>query len=153
MKNKTEYYLNLAKEASRASSCLRSHFGAVIVKNDMIIGVGYNGPARGVPHCNPCKREDDPPGVGYEKCNAVHAEVNAIVQAGGREGCLGATMYINSHNRRFNGTKYNVGMGDFPCNNGARLIINAGIDYVIQMELIEPGIYHIPTLVKEGKLW
>lgn len=151
--NKIEYYLNLAKEASRASNCLRSHFGVVIVKNDMIIGVGYNGPARGVQHCNPCRREDDPPGVGYGKCNAVHAEVNGIIQAGGRAGCLGATMYINSHNRRYNGTRYNEGMGDFPCGNCARLIINAGIEYVVQMELIEPITYHIPTLVMEGKLW
>jgi deoxycytidylate deaminase len=44
-------------------------------------------------------------------------------------------------------------MGDFPCNNCARLIINAGVEYVVHMELIEPIAYHIPTLVKEGKLW
>jgi dCMP deaminase len=153
MKNKTEYYLGLAKEASRASSCLKSHFGAVIVKNDAVIGVGYNGPARGVPHCNPCRRENDPSGTGYEKCIAVHAEANAIIQAGGRERCLGATMYVNSHNRGYNGAIYNEGMGDFPCNNCARLIINAGVEYVVHMELIEPIAYHIPTLVKEGKLW
>jgi deoxycytidylate deaminase len=119
----------------------------------MIIGVAYNGVARGVPHCNPCKREDDPPGVGYFKCPAVHAEINGIIQAGGRAGCLGATLYINSHNRQYDGSKYNDGMGYFPCNNCARLIINAGIEYIIQKELIEPVTYHIPTLVKEGKLW
>gem|GEM_PF-2056108 len=149
---KSEYYLNIAKEASKASKCLRSHFGVVIVKNDMIIGVGFNGPARGVAHCNPCRREKDPSGVGYEKCIAVHAEVNGIIQSGGRAGCLGATMYMGSHNRKYNGTRYNEGMGDFPCNNCARLIINSGIEWLVQEEEVIK-LYHIPTLVKEGRVW
>jgi dCMP deaminase len=150
---KDEHYLHLAEEVSKASKCLRSHFGTVIVKNDMIIGVGYNGPARGVPHCNPCRRADCPSGQGYEKCNAVHAEVNGIIQAGGRQGCLGAVMYINSHNKKMDGTLYNKGMGYFPCDNCARLIVNSGMEYLIQEELGKPVNYHIPTLVKEGRLW
>jgi dCMP deaminase len=149
---KTEYYLALAEEVSKASKCLRSHFGAVIVKDEMIIGTGFNGPARGVKHCNPCRRAEDPSGVGYKKCIAVHAEANAIIQAGGRKGCLGAIMYLGSHNRKYNGTKYNDGMGDFPCNNCGRLIINAGIEYLVQRESGVAKVYHIPTLVAEGKL-
>ncbi len=150
--NKYEYYLNIANEVSKASKCLRSHFGVIIVKNDMIIGAGYNGPARGVKHCEPCRRADYPSGQGYEKCIAIHAEANAIIQAGGREGCLGATLYINSHNKPYNGTIYNKGMGDFPCDNCARLIVNAGIEWVIHLEHSVPVMYHIPDLVGEGKI-
>lgn len=153
--NKLRYYLKIAEEVSKASKCRRSHFGVIIIKHDMIIGTGYNGPARGVPHCDPCRRKDDAHGVGYEKCIAVHAEVNGIVQSGGRAGCLGAIMYINSHNKKFNGTAaYNPSMGDFfPCANCARLIINAGIEWLIQEEYGEPVCYSIPKLVEEGKLW
>ena len=151
--DKAKYYLKIAEEVSKASKCLRSNFGVVIIKNDMIIGTGYCGPARGVPHCDPCKRKDDPHGVGYEKCNAVHAEANGIVQAGGRAGCLGATMYISSHNKKYNGSAYNPGMGDFPCGNCARLIINAGIKYLVQEEYGEAVSYTISNLVEEGKLW
>lgn len=153
---KDEYYLNIAREVSKASKCQRSHFGSVIVKDDMIVGVGYNGPARGVPHCDPCKRANDPPGVGYAKCIAIHAEVNGIIQAGGRRGCLGATMYMGSHNRTYNGTKYNACMGDFPCNNCARAIINAGIEWLVQWERIDGWDkivrYNIPELVRSGRL-
>lgn len=174
--SKYDYYLNIAKEISKASKCLRSHFGAIIVKNDMIIGAGYNGPARGVEHCSPCRRINCPSGVGYEKCIAVHAEANAIIQAGGRVGCLGATMYIASHNKNWDGTIYNVAMGDFPCNNCARLIINSGIEWVVHLELcvdgsvdigedsigqrvmaprkvFAPKCYNVPELVRYGKLW
>ena len=158
--NKHEYYLMLSKEVSKASKCLRSHFGVVIVKDDMIIGTGYNGPARGVDHCNPCRRKDDPSGVGYEKCIAVHAEVNAIIQSGGRKGCLGATLYINSHNRPKGTIQYNHTMGDFPCNNCARLIVNAGIQFVVQDEsvmtnggwVVDYHVHNINHLVALGKI-
>lgn len=150
---KDEYYLTLAKEVSKASKCLRSHFGVIIIKNDMIIGTGYNGPARGVQHCDPCKRADDPPGIGYEKCIAVHAEANAIIQAGGRERCLGASMYIGSHNRRADDSlRYNNSMGFFPCNNCGRLIINSGIKQLIQLEGEDIRCYDISFLVAMGQL-
>ena len=155
---KDEFYLTVAQEISKFSKCLRSHFGSVIVKNDMIIGTGYNGPARGVQHCNICKRADCPHGVGYEKCNAVHAEANAILQSGGRAGCLGATIYVGSHNKKFDGTKYNQGMGDFCCDNCARLIVNSGIEWVCQEEFALDGKscavnYNVPSLVQKGKIW
>jgi len=40
---KIEYYLNIAKEVSRRSTCLRRRFGSVIVKDDQIISTGYVG--------------------------------------------------------------------------------------------------------------
>jgi dCMP deaminase len=154
--NKDEFYMGIAKKISDASKCLRSHWGVVVVKNDMIIGTGFNGPARGVSHCNPCHRADYPSGQGYSLCKAVHGEVNAIIQAGGRAGCLGAILYIGSNRRPSVVTAYNTGMGDFPCDNCARVIVNAGIAKVVQEEDGPGGIilveYNIPELVSCGRI-
>jgi deoxycytidylate deaminase len=93
-------------------------------------------------------------GAGYDLCIAVHAESNSILQAGGRAGCLGGSLYLGSHNRKWNGTRYNEGMGDFPCDNCGRLIIQAGIECVYQREEDGKIVGHlIQNLVKVGKLF
>jgi len=46
------YFLHIAKEVSKNSKCLSRQIGAVLVKDKAIISTGYNGPARGVQHCN-----------------------------------------------------------------------------------------------------
>lgn len=40
-RDKVNYYLDLAKMVSQRSTCLRRHYGAVIVKNDEVIATGY----------------------------------------------------------------------------------------------------------------
>lgn len=95
--SKDEYYLGIALAVARRSTCLRRQYGAVIVKGDNIIATGYNGSARGEPNCcdvGECWRQahNIPHGEQYEKCVAVHAEDNAISQAG-RE-AIGATLYL-----------------------------------------------------------
>lgn len=81
-----EYYLNIAKEIASRSTCLRIHYGAILVKNNRIIATGYNGAAAGFINCNTigtCVREkmNVPHGERYELCRSVHAEANAIIQA------------------------------------------------------------------------
>ena len=49
--SKNDYYLNIAKAVSERSTCLRRHYGAVIVKDDEIISTGYNGSPRGLENC------------------------------------------------------------------------------------------------------
>ena len=46
------YYLKIAKTVSLRSKCLSRKIGAVLVKDDSLIGGGFNGPSRGVKHCN-----------------------------------------------------------------------------------------------------
>ena len=129
---KHEMYLKVAEEITRFSKCLKGNWGAIVVRDDMVVGCGYNGPARGIPHCNPCKREDYPKGERYDLCPACHAEVNSLLQAGGRAGCLGATLYLGSWNRKpEDGTAYNAQLGFFPCDNCWKYIINAGIKTVV----------------------
>ena len=69
--SKTDYYLGIAEEVAKRSTCLRRQYGAVIVKNDEIISTGYNGAARGMTNCcdvGECWREANniPHGTQYE---------------------------------------------------------------------------------------
>ena len=40
--SKENYYLDIAQTVSKRSTCLRKRYGAIIVKNDVIISTGYN---------------------------------------------------------------------------------------------------------------
>ncbi|MCL1853388.1 MAG: deaminase [Peptococcaceae bacterium] len=93
-----EYFLELAAVIARRSTCLRRNYGAVIVKDNIIVSTGYNGAARGEPNCvdtGACVRRqlNVPAGERYELCVAVHAEQNAII-AGDPVKMRDATIYI-----------------------------------------------------------
>lgn len=45
--SKDAYYLGIARAICQRSTCNRRHYGAVVVKNDVIISTGYNGSTRG----------------------------------------------------------------------------------------------------------
>ena len=95
--DKDTYYVNIAREISTRSTCLRTHYGAVLVKDDCIISTGYNGAPRGDVNCidrGSCIRTEMglSRGQNYELCCAIHAEDNAITSAG-RE-AIGSTLYI-----------------------------------------------------------
>ena len=100
----------------------------MIVKDDKIIATGYNGSARGEVNCcdvGECWREAHgiPHGEQYEKCVAVHAEDNAISQAG--RDAKGAVLYLVGFE---NGKQIEA----VPCVMCARKIKNAGIFQVIR---------------------
>lgn len=132
--SKTNYYLNIAQTVAERSTCLRKHYGAIIVKNDSIMSTGYNGAPRGRQNCSDlgfCQRQklNIPRGERYELCRSVHAEANAIISAS-REEILGATLYmacIDPDSRDIVG-------GINSCAMCKRLIINAGIKEVIVRE-------------------
>lgn len=127
--SKDEYYLGIAQAVAKRSTCIRRQYGAVIVKDDRIISTGYNGSARGCDNCcdkGVCWREENhiPHGEQYEKCQAVHAEANAIIN-GNPSDMIGATLYL-------------AGFEDGklieepkPCMMCERLITNARIEKVI----------------------
>ena len=128
--SKDMYYLGIAEAALVRSTCLRRHYGAVIVKNDEIVSTGYNGSPRGEVNCcdcGECERErlNVPKGERYELCVAVHAEQNAIISAS-RERMNGATMYIVG--KEVSNGKY---ANPAPCMLCRRYIKNAGIEKVV----------------------
>ena len=132
--SKHNYYLDIAQTVSERATCLRRRFGAIIVKNDVIISTGYNGSPRGRKNCTDlgtCERErmNIPRGERYEMCRAVHAEANAIISAS-RENMLGSTLYMCCTNPRDGHIMGHV----CSCMMCKKLIINAGISRVIIRE-------------------
>lgn len=116
------YFLEMAKTASKRSNCIRAQVGAVIVGDDKTIrATGYNGTPSKVESCmerNYCYRVHNniPSGTKYETCRSIHAEQNAIIQAG-LERCKNSTMYIYGH--------------EFICILCKRFILQAGIKNVV----------------------
>ncbi|GBE00854.1 cytidine and deoxycytidylate deaminase zinc-binding region [bacterium BMS3Bbin06] len=126
-----EYFLEIAKVVSSRSTCLRRRYGAVIVKDRVIVSTGYNGSPRGAVNCidsGVCKRKElnVPPGERYELCVAVHAEQNAIVN-GTPERMKDATIYIAGHEA--DGTLAEA----HPCLLCRRMIQNARIGKVVYL--------------------
>lgn len=121
-----ETFSRLAIVWSERSTCSRRKVGAVLVKDKKVIGNGYNGVASGKIHCDSggCPRGglsygQVPAGSDYNAypCHAIHAEHNAILQAGiGQSG--GATLYTTEP----------------PCQQCTNLIEHAGIAEVILVD-------------------
>ena len=109
---------------------MRRRYGAIIVKDNIIVSTGYNGAPRGEENCidtGICERErlHVPKGERYELCVAVHAEQNAIIN-GDPLKMQGATIYIVGINAA-DGT---FASGE-PCLLCRRMIKNAQIKKVI----------------------
>ena len=70
-----EYFLKLAFEVSKRSTCLRRAVGAIIVKDRRILATGYNGVPSGLRHCEEtgCLREQlgVPSGQRHEICRGL----------------------------------------------------------------------------------
>ena len=115
-----QYFMKLAWLVAERSTCQRHHVGAVIVRNKRILTTGYNGAASGTKDCLElgCLRNqlNIPSGTRHEICRAIHAEQNAIIQAG--------TYGINISG----GTLYCT---HSPCILCAKMIVNAGIIKVV----------------------
>ena len=130
-KDKINYYLDVAQSVTERSTCLRRHYGCIIVKNDEIIATGYNGAPRGRKNCDElgyCYREkmQIPRGERYELCRSVHAEQNAIISAP-RKDMIDAILYIVG----INSSDGNYVSNSMPCAMCKRVIINSGIKKII----------------------
>ena len=141
-RDKINYYLDIAQTVCERSTCMRRHYGAIIVKADEIISTGYNGAPRGRKNCMDlgyCKREElkIPSGQRYELCRSVHAEANAIISASRRD-TLGATMYLAGRDAKTGALLTDT----TSCSMCRRHIINAGISTVIN-RLGDNGEYEV----------
>ena len=129
--DKQNYYLDIAGTVLERSTCMRRHYGAIIVQSDEIVSSGYNGAPRGRRNCGDlgyCARQamDIPSGQRYELCRSVHAEANAIISAPRRQ-VLGATLYMVCRDPATGA----LIPGSTSCSMCRRLIINAGISKVV----------------------
>jgi dCMP deaminase len=129
---KDKYYLDIAQAVSERSTCIRRHYGIVIVNNDEIIATGYNGNPRGMKNCceiGVCSKEDvshNSSPDSYNVCRSVHAEMNALMSAR-RSEMIGATLYIYG----FDVDKQLVLDDPVPCPICLRMIQNSGIARIV----------------------
>ena len=138
--SKADTYLNCAEVFAYRSTCLKRKYGAVIVKDDVVISTGYNGSPRGCGNCcdvGVCPRmaQNMHQGEGYGICKAIHAEANALLNCS-REQTLGADLYltgVNPEDASIHAAK--------PCPLCARIIIQAGIRNVYLRQSGEPDDY------------
>lgn len=101
-------HMDAAEVYSQLSSAKRLQVGAVVVKNDKIISIGYNGMPAG--WTNECEDED-----GNTKPEVLHAEANAITKiAKSTESAEKATLFCTHA----------------PCIDCAKLIYQSGITTV-----------------------
>jgi dCMP deaminase len=112
--------MNIAREVSSRSNCIKRKVAAIVIKDKRIISTGYNGTPRGTKNCNEggCARCNSyaTGGTKLDECTCSHGEENAIVQASYhgislKEGTLYTTFS--------------------PCLTCSKMIINAGIKEVV----------------------
>lgn len=110
-----EYFMGIAILSGKRSKDPSTQVGACIVKDNKILGIGYNGLPKG------CSDDDFP----WDKSGdfvdtkypyIVHAELNAI---------------LNSNNSDISDAEIYVAL--FPCNECAKAIIQSGITKVIYL--------------------
>jgi len=88
--NWDEYFMSIALLASCRSPCSRLHVGSVIVKDNRLISMGYNGFIPGAPHIS---RVHD----NHEQ-SIIHSEINAITDCAKRGASLdNAKIYVTHY--------------------------------------------------------
>jgi dCMP deaminase len=98
-----EVYMRMAEELAKRSTCARNRVGSVIATGDLtqVLGIGYNGNARGLP--NRCDTSE--PG----RCGCLHSEANALIKAGAQT--PGKAMFVTVA----------------PCPMCAKMIVNSNV--------------------------
>ena len=108
--NWDEYFMSIALLASQRSPCQRLHVGSVIVKDNRLISMGYNGYIQGAPHISRLKDEHEQ--------SIIHSEVNALADCAKRGASLeNAKIYITH----------------YPCINCFRSIAACGIKEIVYL--------------------
>lgn len=106
-----DYFMSIALLASQRSPCERLQVGSVIVKNNRLISMGYNGYIPGAPHISRVKDNHEQ--------SIIHSEINAITDCAKR----GASLE--------NGKIY---VTHYPCINCFRSIASCGIKEIIYLD-------------------
>lgn len=109
-------FLEIARTISKRSTCHRLNVGSVIVKDNRVISIGYNGPASGQPHCkgNACELTKK-----GGCARSIHAEANAL-----------AFIKSEYEGRSMSDDQLSVYITHSPCFDCARELIAFGIKKV-----------------------
>lgn len=102
-------YMQIAEIISKSSHCKRNKVGCILVKNDKIISIGYNGMPKGFDNCCEDQKRNT-------KNEVIHAESNAIAKCSSSNiSSKGSILYCTLA----------------PCIDCSKLIIQSGIKKVI----------------------
>lgn len=110
-----KYFMDIAEQISKRSTCPRKNVGAIVVKDKQILSSGYNGSISGLDHCDEAGHlmEDG------HCVRTIHAEANAIIQAAKHGVSIdSSSIYVTAS----------------PCFSCFKLIANAGIKKIIFKE-------------------
>lgn len=110
-----EYFMQLADLAAQRSNCMKRRVGCVLMREKRVISTGYNGTPRNVRNCNqggcewcscphaaslngtgPRCNGAERAGAGLATCLCLHAEENALLEAGRDRIREGAILYCNT---------------------------------------------------------
>lgn len=126
---KIKRYMNFAAKEAKKSTCKKSQRGVIIVKDNQIIGRGYN-KVMLKDLCDPCIRKNIKDNSKVELCSAIHAEQMAIIDA-------------VTHGKSLNGSKmYHIKVkneeirpsGKPSCTICSRMLYEAGIKFILWHE-------------------
>ena len=106
--NWDEYFMSIALLASQRSPCSRLNVGCVIVNNNRLISMGYNGYIPGAPHVSRI--------IDNHEQSTIHSEINAITDCAKRGVSLNSSKIYITH---------------FPCINCFKSIAACGIKEII----------------------
>ncbi|KAF9131290.1 Deoxycytidine monophosphate (dCMP) deaminase [Mortierella sp. 14UC] len=116
------YFMYLANLAARRSNCMKRRVGCVLVREKRVIATGYNGTPKNLMNCNEggCSRcnQATPCGKGLDRCLCMHAEENALLEAGRERVGKESTIYCNT----------------CPCLGCAIKIVQVGVSEVVYSE-------------------
>ncbi|KAJ0416019.1 cytidine deaminase-like protein [Aspergillus carlsbadensis] len=98
--NWDQYFMELASLAAQRSNCMKRRVGCVLVRERRVISTGYNGTPRHLQNCNEggcprCNRGEGG-GVGLSTCLCLHAEENALLEAGRERIREGSILYCDT---------------------------------------------------------
>ena len=110
------YFMDIARRTAELSSARRLQVGAIVVKDDRIVSIGYNGmPAGWDNNCEIEEHYEDGSRTLTTRPEVLHAESNAIAKlARGHNSGEGASIFV-THS---------------PCLECAKLIYQSGISQV-----------------------
>ena len=118
--SKDEWGIKIAQLVAQRGTCCRRQVGCVLVDaRGQVMSTGYNGVAAGETHCEGdtrCQGADLPSGTGLDKCQAIHAEQNALLQCSAVWDIR--TCYV-THS---------------PCTLCVRLLLNTGCTNIVFLE-------------------
>jgi dCMP deaminase len=138
--NWDQYFMNIAREVSSRSNCIKRKVAAIVIKDKRIISTGYNGTPRGTKNCNEggCARCNSyaTGGTKLDECTCSHGEENAIVQASYHGISLKDAIIYTTFS---------------PCLTCSKMIINSGITEVVY-NVDYPLADTAKNLLKEAKI-